>query len=38
MRMVVNSAAERNNVAVKFGAVESAEQTLERLAECLPTM
>lgn len=35
MRMVFDSAAERERVATKFGAVEGLTQTLERLAEML---
>ena len=38
MRMLFPSAAERNRVAEKYGAVEGARQTLERLAEHLATM
>jgi|SRR5271168_104160 len=36
MRMVFPSAAERDRVAEKYGAVEGAKQTLERLAGYLP--
>lgn len=38
MRMLFPSAAERDRVAEKYGAVEGAIQTLERLAEHLTTM
>jgi uncharacterized protein YndB with AHSA1/START domain len=35
MRMVFETAAERNHVVEKYGAVEGGKQTLERLAEFL---
>lgn len=35
MRMVFKSAEERNNVVERFGAVEGAKQTLQRLVEFL---
>jgi uncharacterized protein YndB with AHSA1/START domain len=35
LRMVFETAAERNHVVEKYGAVEGGEQTLERLAEFL---
>jgi uncharacterized protein YndB with AHSA1/START domain len=38
MRMVFPSAAERDRVAEKYGAVEGAKQTLERLAGYLPQL
>jgi uncharacterized protein YndB with AHSA1/START domain len=38
MRMLFRSAAERDRVAEKYGAVEGAKQTLARLAEHLATM
>lgn len=38
MRAVFPSAAERNRVAEKYGAIEGAKQTLDRLAEHLATM
>ena len=38
MRAVFPSAERRNLVAEKYGAVEGAQQTLERLAQHLPTM
>lgn len=37
-RMVFPTAAQRDFVAKEFGAVEGGQQTLERLAEHLPTM
>jgi uncharacterized protein YndB with AHSA1/START domain len=38
MKMLFASAAERERVAEKYGAVEGAKQTLERLAEHLATL
>jgi uncharacterized protein YndB with AHSA1/START domain len=38
MRALFPSAAERDRVAEKYGEVEGAKQTLERLAEHLATM
>jgi hypothetical protein len=38
MKGLFPSAAERDRVAEKYGAVEGAKQTLERLAEHLATM
>ncbi len=38
MMMLFPSAAERDRVAEKYGAVEGAKQTLARLAEHLATM
>jgi uncharacterized protein YndB with AHSA1/START domain len=38
MRGLFLSAAERDRVAEKYGAIEGAKQTLERLAEHLATM
>jgi uncharacterized protein YndB with AHSA1/START domain len=38
MRMVFPSAAERDRVAEKYGAIEGAKQHLERLAQHLPKM
>jgi uncharacterized protein YndB with AHSA1/START domain len=38
MRMVFPSAVERDRVAEKYGAVEGAKQTLERLAGYLPKL
>jgi uncharacterized protein YndB with AHSA1/START domain len=38
MKALFPSAAERDRVAEKYGAVEGAKQTLERLAEHLATM
>ena len=38
IRMVFPTAADRERVVREFGAIEGAKQTLERLAEHLPTM
>jgi Activator of Hsp90 ATPase homolog 1-like protein len=35
MRMLFDSAEERENVVAKYGAVEGADQTLDRLTEHL---
>jgi len=38
LRMVFETAAERDHVVKTFGAIEGAKQTLGRLADYLPTM